>query len=187
MTCQRGSEGAPALHSFSVKPDIQKQGPRLLVPFLLRQETDFFHCHSGWWCQGFHFFGNKQWLCGHRHVQAPPTAAVTVSFISEFLTTACSWWGLSEWLTECRVAERCDHWQEARDDRRLTVGFRTQGTVTWNFPEQSQEGLCKKEPFDLKPDRRVKSCSVWETLSYIGVPVLQQAGSPHPTPTKTQI
>lgn len=64
----------------------------------------------------------------------------------------------------------------------------------WNFPERSREGLCKKESFDLKPDRRVKvsalswvSSSVWETLSYIGVPVLKASWKATPTPTKTKI
>lgn len=63
----------------------------------------------------------------------------------------------------------------------------------WNFPEQSQEGLCKKEPSDLKPDRRVKdwalswvSSPAWETLSYIGVSVLKASRKSTPYPHQNQ-
>lgn len=129
MTCQRGSEGAPALHSFSVKPEIQKQGPCLLVPFLLRQEMDFSIATVVGDAKAFISLEINS-DCVATDMARPHQQLQWPCLFSEFLTIGCSWWGLSECLTECRVAERCDHWQEARDDRRLTVGFRTQGTVT---------------------------------------------------------
>lgn len=120
-----------------------------------------------------------------------------VSFISEFLTIGCSWWGLSECLTECRVAERCDHWQEARDDRRLTVGFRTQGTVTRKRCvefSRTKSGRIMQEraiwPETWPHGERLGSLLgillCVETLSYIGVPVLKASWKPTPYPHQNQ-
>lgn len=101
-------------------------------------------------------------------------------------------------MNECCVAQKCYPWQEVwyRKEEEAwdthwfwTQGERWQGGETWNFPEHSQEGLCKKGLFDLKHDHTVKDsalffCSPVSTnLSYIGLCMLRAHWKPNtPTP-----
>lgn len=108
---------------------------------------------------------------------------------------------VSEYMNDCCVAQKCYPWQEAWDRKEeeaaaatawddhwlWTQGERWQGGKTWNFPEHSQEGLCKKGLFDLKHDHRVKDSGllflfsfVSTNPSYIGLCMLRAHWKPHP-------